>query len=38
MRRTISQTGLTTIVGEAQHDGLLGSVTSFVARTAPMTR
>jgi len=30
MRRTISQTGLTTIVGEAQHDGLLGSVTSFV--------
>lgn len=30
MRRTISQAGLTTIVAEAQHDGLLGTVTSFV--------
>jgi len=29
-RRTISQTGLTTIVGEAQHDGLPRIVTSFV--------
>lgn len=30
MRRTISQAGLTAIVAEAQHDGLLGSATSFV--------
>lgn len=30
MRRTISQAGLTTIVAEAQHDGLLGTATSFV--------
>jgi hypothetical protein len=28
-RRTISQAGLATILAEAQHDGLLGTVTSF---------
>ena len=30
MRRTISQAGLTTIVAEAQLDGLIGTATSFV--------
>ncbi|MFI5259378.1 MAG: hypothetical protein ACHQ01_07210 [Candidatus Limnocylindrales bacterium] len=30
MRRTISQVGLTTIVTEAQSDGLLGTVSSFI--------